>query len=198
MSVKPCTLSYMLATVDGLGMARHFYTRVVAEVMLESKKDGEIQRCPDPVTMIDGDLTWYNNTKDPQIVGVHIQRGPRSIVAQSPATVLIRDAWTHAVGVNRTADYPSFTNNACGGKLQIDRSSTAAADIQFGRVFYDYDDEPTWENVGQVDPGEALHFRYLCAVHTPGVWTTPGEGTPKWETKAQYARLRAWAGPVTS
>lgn len=198
MTVKICTSEYMLSTVKGLGMARHWFPRVVAEAFLESTKDGEITRSPDPVTMIDGDLSWFNNNPDPQIVFVQIARAPRSIVAQSPGTVVIHDAWSWAVGESPTADFPSVIQDTFGGKLQFDRPSAAAADLRYCRQFYDADATTAWVSVGQVDALESLHFRYLAAVQTPGVWTTPSEFDPRWEAHARWARLLAFAVPVGS
>ena len=198
MSVRICTSEYMLGTVSGLGMARHWFPRVVAEAFLESTKDGEITRAPDPVTMIDGDLSWYNNKSDPQMLYVQVIRAPRSVVAQSPGTVLIHDAWSWAVGASPTADYPSVIQDTFGGKLQYDRPSAVAADLKYARQFYDSDSSSVWITVGQVDPQESLHFRYLAAVQTPGVWTTPTEFDARWEASARWARLLAFATPVGS
>lgn len=198
MGVKLCTSEYMLSTVKGLGMARHWFPRIVAEAFLESTRDGEIKRSPDPVTMIDGDLAWFNNNPDPQMVFVQVIRAPRSVVAQSPGTVVIHDAWSWAVGESPTADFPSVIQDTFGGKLQFDRPSAASADLKYCRQFYDSDSSSAWVSVGQVNALESLHFRYLAAVQTPGVWTTPTEFDPRWEAQARWARLLAFAVPVGS
>lgn len=196
--IKVCTAEYMISTVNGTAMAKHWYPRIVAEAFLESTKDGEIQRSPDPVTMIDGDLTWYNNTKDAQILTVQVMRASRSVVVQSPGTVVIHDAWSKAVGISPTADYPSVIQDTFGGKLQNNRPSTVADDLLYGRAFYDSDSTQAFVNIGIVNPGESMHFRYLCAVQTPGVWTTPTKFDPRWEAHARWARLIAFANPVGS
>lgn len=198
MSIKICTSEFMLSTVNGMDMARHWFPRVCAEAFLESTKDGQIQRSPDPVTMIDGDLTWFNNTADPQHVTVQIQRAPRGIVAQSPSTVLIHDAWTHAVGVSPQADFPSVIQDSFGGSCQVDRPEIAAEDLQYGRLFLDCDASQCWHEVGVVPAGQSMHFRYLCAVQTPGVWTSPSEFEPRWEASARWARLLAFAIPAVT
>lgn len=186
----------MLSNVNGLGMRRSWYPRIVAEAFLESTKDGEIKRSPDPVTMIDGDLSWTNNTPDRQQVFVQVLRAPRSVVIQSPSTVVIHDAWSHAVGRSPTADFPSVIQDTFGGKLQFDRPAAAAADLKYCRQFFDGDSAQAWVTVGVVEPQEAMHFRYLAAVQTPGVWTTPSEFDPRWEANARWARLLAFALPV--
>lgn len=196
MTVKLCTSEYFLSTVDGAGPRRAWFPRIVAEAFLESSKDGEIKRSPDPVTMISGDLSWTNNSKAPQVIFVQVIRAPRSIVAQSPSTVVIHDAWSWAVGPSPTADYPSVIQDTFGGKLQYDRPSAAAADLKFARQFFDSDSSQAWVTIGRVEPQESLHFRYLAACQTPGVWTMPTEFDARWEANARWARLIAFALPV--
>lgn len=188
----------MISTVQGVGMARHWYPRIVAEAFLESVKDGKIERAPDPVTMIEGDLTWFNNTRDPQMLTVQVLRAPRSVVVQSPSTVVIHDAWSFDVGKSPSADYPSVVQNTMGGRMQIDRPSAAAKDLKYCRLFFDSDSAQSWVDIGQIDPGESMHFRYLAAVQTPGIWTTASEFEPRWEAQARWTRLLAFATPVGS
>ncbi|EHI13132.1 DUF7172 family protein [Mycolicibacterium thermoresistibile] len=196
MTVKPCTAEYMLSTVDGMGMRRNWFPRVVAERFLGSTKDGPISRAPDPVTMIDGDVTWHNNSRDPQMVAVQVNRAPRTIVAQNPSTVVIHDAWSFATGVSPVADYPSIVQDAFGGRAQVDRPETRGEDLRFGRLFIDGDSSQSWVPIGELAPQRSLHFRYLCAVQTPGTWTAPTEYEPRYEAHARWARLLVFAGPI--
>ncbi|AWG64262.1 DUF7172 family protein [Mycobacteroides abscessus] len=198
MSIKVCTSEYMLSTVNGLDMRRNWFPSIVAERFLQSKKDGQISRSPDPVTMIDGDLTYFNNTPDPVYITVQVIRAPRSIVAQNPGTVVIHDAWSWAVGKSPTADFPSVIQDSFGGRGQVDRPENAADKLLFGRFFADGDSSQAWVNVGQLDAQDSLHFRYLAAVQTPGVWTTPSEFEPRWEAQARWTRLLAFAMPIGS
>lgn len=195
MSLKLCTAEYMISDTNGLGMRRGWFPRVVAEAFLGSTKDGEIQRAPDPVTMIEGDLSWFNNSPDDQLVSVMVKRAPRSITTTNPNTVILHDAWTYDVGESPLADSPSVMQDSTGGRLQIDRASIAADDLQFGRLFIDADDSQTMVGVGLVPSMQAMHFRYLCAVQTPGTWTTPAENG-RFEAQARWARLIALASPV--
>jgi hypothetical protein len=200
-SLKVCTAEYMISDSNGLGVRRTWLPHIVAEQFLESTKDGEIKLSPDPVTMIDGDLTWFNNSPDRVHVAVNVHRAPRSIIAQNPATVAIHDAWTHRIGTAPSADYPSVTQDTFGGRLQIDRASAAPDAVVFGRFFLDGDDSMTWVDVGEVPPGQSFHFRYLAAVQTPNVWIIPtgdDAGTPRWEAYARWTRLTAWGSPVGS
>lgn len=198
MSLKICTSEHMISDTNGLGLRKTWLPRVVAEQFLESTKDGEIKLAPDPVTMIDGDLTWFNNSPDAQHVWVCVHRAPRSIVAQSPSTVVIHDAWSHQIGKSPSADFPSVIADTFGGRMQIDRASVAKDQLQFGRYFLDGDDSQTWVDVGVVPPQQSFHFRYLAAVQTPGVWTSPSEFEPRWEAQARWTRLVALAGPVAA
>jgi hypothetical protein len=196
--IKPCVESYMLAEPGAMGMRRNWFPRIVSERFLTSTRDGEIKRSPDPVTAIEGDLTWFNNSPDDQDVFVQVLRAPRTVVAQNPNTVIIHDAWSWAVGVDPTADYPSVMQDTMGGKLQIDRPETAPADIRYGRFFFDFDACQAWVAIGVVPSMQLLHFRYIAAFQTPGVWTAPSEYEPRWEANARWARLLAFATPVGS
>lgn len=196
MAVKICVDDTMLSTVAGMDMRRNWFPRIVGEAFLESKKDGEISRAPDPVTMIDGDVTYYNNSGAPQNVWVQVLRAPRSVVTQSPGTVAIHDAWSFAVGDSPSADYPSVIQDTFGGRAQIDRPEVEADKLQYGRLFLDSDARQTFVTIGVLEPKESMHFRYLAAVQTPGTWTTPSEFEPRWEAYARWARLIAMASPV--
>ncbi|AER48950.1 hypothetical protein SEA_DONNY_36 [Mycobacterium phage Donny] len=201
MSLKLCTSEYMLSNVNGIGVRRGWLPRVLSEQFLESQKDGEIKLSPDPVTMIDGDVTWHNDDAGDQIVFVLVHRAPRTIIAQSPSTVVIHDAWTKRVGVAPSADYPSVAQDTFGGRLQIDRAEVAPDDIKFGRYFLDGDDSQTWVPVGLVPQGQGFHFRYIASVQTPGTWVSPGTNsdvTPRWEAYARWTRLVALGWPVGS
>lgn len=185
----------MTSTVIGLDLARHWYPRIVKEAFLTSTKDGEIKRAPDPVMMIDGDLTWYNSTDDTQHLTVQLLRAPRSIVAQNPSTVVIHDAVSWAVGRAPVADYPSVMEDAFGGRAQVDRPEVEADKLMFGRLFLDGESSQSWFTVGEVPSRDSLHFRYVASVQTPGTWTSPTEFEPRWEASAYWARLLAYATP---
>lgn len=195
-SLKLCTAEYMISDVNGIGVRKSWLPRVVSTQFLESTRDGEIKLSPDPVTMIDGDLTWFNKGTDAERVWVQIHRAPRTIVAQSPSTVVIHDAWSHQVGESPSADFPSVIADTFGGRLQIDRASVARDKVQFARYFLEGDDSIVWQDIGIVEGGKSFHFRYLCAVQTPNVWTNPSEFEPRWEANAYWTRLTAFASPV--
>lgn len=196
MSLKICAGAYVVSNDRGFGLRRNYFPRIVTEAFLKSTIDGKIERSPDPVTMIEGDLTWHNNTPDPQVIEVQTHRGPRTIVAQSPSTVVIHDANSHRMGRNPAADFPSIIQDMAGARLQINRPSTARDKLLFGRVFLDQDDTTVTEELGVLAPGHSVHFRHLTAVQTPGVWTTASEFEPRWEAHARWVRLRMWARPV--
>lgn len=195
MSIKVLTSEAMLSTVNGLGMRQCWGPRIVCEAFLESTKDGEISRAPDPVEMIHGDMSWFNASGIIQAVGVMVQRAPRSVVSTSPVTVIIQDATSFAVGFHPEADYPSLERDYMGGKVMLDTPETAPEDMLFGRFFLDTDASESWVHVGDVSPGEAIHVRYLCAVQTPGGWVQPSEFDVRYEAFARWARLQALAWP---
>jgi hypothetical protein len=185
-STKLCTAEYMLSTTQGVGPRRSWLPRIVGEAFLKATKDGEMKIAPDPVTTIDGDLAWYNNTRDPQQVFVLVHTAPRDIVCQSPSTVVIHDGWTYRVGVSPTADFPSSFQN----------SSVSAENLLYGRLFLFGDDSQTYVNVGVVPADQSMHFRYRCAVQTPGTWVKPSEFDARWEANARWCRLIAFASPA--
>jgi hypothetical protein len=198
MSVKICTAEYLISDTNGLGPRRSWLPRPVDEAFLTSTKDGEIKRAPDPVTMIDGDLTWFNNSPDDQVVVVQIHRAPRDIVVSNPGTIVLHDAWSFDIGPNPSAEVPSVTQDAFGGKCQLDRASVAADVLTEGRYFLTGDESQNYVDVGVVPSMEVLHFRYVCSVQTPGVWTESTEWAPRFEAQARWARLIAIASPVVS
>lgn len=196
-NLKICSFEYLLSTVDGLGVGTNWLPRVIKEAFLQSTKDGTISISPDPVTMITGDLSWYNNTSDSQNVAVIVHRAPRSIIAQSPNTVIIRDAWTSLISpVGTAADYPSVDQDNMGGRLQIDRPSANPDDLLYGRYFLDMDDSQVYVPVGIVPPEWTFNFQYLAAVQTPGTWIQPTQFTGDWEAAANWTRLIALGSPV--
>lgn len=196
-NLKICSFEYMLSTVDGLGVAQNYLPRVVKEAFLQSTKDGSISISPDAVTMITGDLSWYNNTDDSQYIAVMVHRAPRSIIAQSPTTVIITDAWTSLISpVGTSADYPSVDEDTMGGRLQIDRPSVNPDDVLYGRYFLDMDDSQAYAPVGVVPPGWSFNFQYLAGVQTPNVWVEPTQFDGRWEATANWTRLIALASPV--
>jgi hypothetical protein len=198
-NLKICSFEYMLSTVDGLGVAQDWLPRVVKEAFLQSTKDGQVSISPDPVTMIQGDLSWYNNTDDDQYICVLVHRAPRSIVAQSPNTVIIQDAWTSLISpVGTAADYPSVNSDSMGGRLQIDRPSVNPANALYGRYFLNMDDTMTYAPVGVVPANWTFNFQYLAAIQTPNTWVTPSQFDGRWEATANWTRLVALASPVGS
>lgn len=201
MSVKILTSEYMISDSRGTGIANSWRPRRVAEQFLESTKDGPIKLSPDPVVMIDGHLTWFNDTDDRQRVAVVINRAPRSVVVQSPGTVIIHDAVSHAVGRNPQADYPSVAADAFGGHIKVDRDSVDRNKVRMGRFFFDGDGFQSVRDIGVVRPGESFDVWYQASVQTPSSWVTPGTDVnfeARNEAKAQWARLVALASPVGS
>lgn len=196
MSIKVCTSDHIVSTTAGMGMRRSWLPGYLKGSYLLSTKDGEIERSPDPVTMIEGDLSFYNGSGGPREVWVSVQRAPRSIVTTQPATVILQEAYTFDIGVDPSAEEPSVFRDAFGGKMQTDKAATSGKDLKYGRYFLDDLDSLVKVPCGVVPVGQGLHFRYICAVQTPGVWTTPTEEPPRYEANARYVRLIADSLPA--
>lgn len=196
--LKVCTAEYMISDSGGLRMRPSFYPRIVGESYAKSTKDGEVSRAPDAVTMIDTDVTYMNNTPDDQQVAVSVHRGPRAIVTTDPNTILIHDAWSFAVGESPAADFPTIYQDTFGGKLQRNKPEATADKLTYGRYFLSCNDSQTWVSIGIMPPNQALHFRYIASVQTPGVWIVPTEVDSRYEAYARWVRLRVIASPVGS
>ena len=196
--IKPCTAENMIADQRGLRMSKSWYPRLVSEAFLGSTKDGEIQRAPDPVPMIEGDVPWFNNTGAPQQVFVQVNRAARRIVAMDPVTVVMHDTWSWQVGKAPSAPRPTIAQDSFGGRLQLNKSSTEPKALKYGMLFLDTDTSHAWVPVGVVEHREALHFRFMTSVQTPGTFIAPTEREPRYEAYARWARLRVFAAPVGS
>lgn len=197
MSLKVCTAESMISDVKGINVARSWLPRPVMEQFLQATKDGEVKLSPDPVITINGDMSWFNNTGLAQSITVLVHRAPRNILAQSPSTVTITDAWTHQVGSQPTADFPSVSQDTFGGRFQIDRPSADPANLRYGRFFLYGDDSQVYVPVGVVPPRKMFQFRYIAGIQTPGTWISPaGSFAARWEAFAYWTRLVALASPA--
>lgn len=197
-NLRIATAEYMISTTSGLGVRQNWLPRVVQQAFLQSVNDGNIQISPDPVTMISGSMTWYNSSPDPQNIWVIVHRAPRAITAQDPTTIIITDGWSFQVGSNPIASTPAVTDDAFGGKLQIDRPETLPANLQYARYFLEGDDAVSYVPLGIVPPTQSFVFSYLAGVQTPGVWTQPTAFQGEYEAYAYWTRLVALAAPVGS
>jgi hypothetical protein len=168
----------------------------VQQAFLQSTKDGNISISPDPVTMIQGAMNWFNSSSDPQFITVMVHRAPREITVQDPCTIIITDGWSFQVGTNPQAVTPAVTDDTFGGRLQVDPPDTLAANLSFARYFLLCDDSVSYVPVGVVQPGQSFEFQYLAAVQTPGTWTQPTAFTGEYIAYAYWTRLVALASPA--
>jgi len=181
----------MLSTNRGTGYAESFLPRMVAERMATSGRDGGVDRAPDALPFIDTDLLWTNNSGDPQHLQMSVHRASRLLVSSNPNTLVVDDAWSFAVGPSPSAPAPVGANNGFGGRVKITRASGAT--VAFGRLFRDHPDWVSYVEIGAIDPGDTVHFRYRALFSTPGEWRA---GTsPRHEMNARWCRLRLWAAP---
>lgn len=191
MSLRVCTAEFMLSTNRGTGYAETFLPRMVAERMATSGRDGGVDRAPDAIPFIDTDLLWTNNSDDPQHLQMSVHRASRFLVSSNPNTLVVDDAWSFATGPSPTAPAPTGANNGFGSRVKTTRST--AATVAFGRIFRDHPDWVSYVEIGALDPGETVHFRYRALFSTPGEWRA---GTsPRHEMNARWCRLRLWAAP---
>lgn len=190
MSLKICAAEFMISDSVGTGFSQSFLPTVVATRDAVSGKDGNVDRAPDQVVFIDSEILWTNTYEDPVHVAVSVHRAPRSLVSSSPNTLVLDDAWTFDVGESPNAPVPSGTNSGVGIRFQTRQNAYA---LVYTRIFRDFPDSVSYVEVGAVDPGQTVHFRYRCLFSTPGGWRTPVQ--PLHIAQARWARLRMWVAP---
>lgn len=190
MSLRVCTAEFMASDSTGLGFARSWLPTMVAERMAVSGRDGTADRAPDQIPFIDTEILWSNTTDDTVHVNVSVHRASRFLLSSSPNTMVLDDAWSFDIGESPSAPTPGGTSNGIGVRVKTRRSTQALA---FSRVFRDFTDWVSYVEVGAVDPGDSVHFRYRCLFSTPGEWRTAVQ--PRHEANARWARLRMFTSP---
>lgn len=193
MSLRICTAEFMISDSTGTGFSPAWLPTMVTERMATSGKDGNVDRAPDQVPFIESEILWSNRNSDPVHAMVSIHRAPRSLVSSSPNTLALDDAWTWDVDVSPNAPIPFGTTNGVGIRFQTRQASRP---LIYSRIFRDFPDWVSYQDIGAVDPGETLHFRYRCLFSTPGSWRTPVQ--PLMVAQARRARLRLWTAPWTT
>ncbi|AXQ60066.1 hypothetical protein NTR1_53 [Nocardia phage NTR1] len=193
MSLKVCTAEFMISDSIGTGFSQAWLPFMAAERMATSGKDGNVDRAPDQVPFIDSEILWTNSYDDPVHAMMSIQRAPRSLVTSSPNTLVLDDAWTSDIGLSPSAPTPFGTNSGVGIRFQTRQSFNP---LIYTRFFRDFPDWTSYVELGAIDPGNTLHFRYRCLYSTPGGWRTPVQ--PLMLAQARYARLRLWIAPWTT
>lgn len=193
MSLQICSAEFLISDSRSTGFSQAWLPTLQAERMAASGKDGNVDRAPDQVPFIDSEILWTNRYDDTVHTMVSIQRAPRSIVTSSPNTLVLDDAWTSDIAVSPAAPTPFGTNNGVGIRLSSRQSFNP--DI-YTRFFRDFPDWVSYVELGAVDPGQTVQFRYRCLFSTPGGWHTPVQ--PLLLASARFTRLRLWSSPWTS
>lgn len=194
-SVRICTGDFVTSDISGLRMAAEWHPRLVAEVTETATKDGPVDRVADPVDTVAAELRWTNATSTYQTVSVIVSRPSRSVVTSNPNMVALVDGVSAAISMTTpNAPIPSVTRGPGGGvRLKTTRSTVSTP--AFGRVFADILGG-TSEHVYNVGPGLSIHFRYRCAITTPGDWRPPSNGVT--EAYARFVNLKMYAYPFVT
>ena len=193
MSLRICSAEFMVSESSGTGFSSAWIPDMVAEAMLTSGKDGTVDRSPDQVPFIDGELLWTNSYDDPVYAMASIGRAPRSITTSTPNMLALDDAWSWDIGPSPSAPTPYGANNGVGERVVAQPTTLA---VGYLRYFRDFPDAVSYQSLGAVDPGDSVHFRYRCLFSTPGNWRAAVQ--PLFLAYARYARLRLWVSPWTS
>lgn len=192
MSTKICTAENMLSRTSGTGFARSWFPRLVSERMATSVKDGSVDRAPDVVPFIDTSLLWTNSSDSVQHLTVSMHRASRSFVTSTPNTLVIEDGYSFDIGTAPQAPLPSGLDNGTG--IRLKGVPSTSANNFFGRFFRDTPDFVSYIELGSIDPGQTVHFRYRALFSTPGEWRAATN--PRHEASARWCRLRLWAAPM--
>ncbi len=192
MSVQICTAEYMISRFSGTGFSQAWLPDMVAERMLPSGRDGTVDRAPDQIPFIEGEILYANPYNWPIHAMVSVHRASRFLLSSNPNTLVLDDVWTTDIGVSPSAPAPTGTGQGFGVRIQQNRSSQTP--LIFARIFANAPDRVAYVDVGEIGVGESVHFRYRCMFSTPGNWRTPTE--PRHEANAYWARLRLWSAPM--
>lgn len=193
MSLRICTAEFMVSESSGTGFSNAWIPNLVAESMVTSGKDGTVDRSPDQVPFIDGEMIWTNSYDDPVYAMASVGKAPRSITTSTPNTLVLDDAYSWDIGISPSAPTPFGANNGSGERIQ---NSPTTIPVGYLRYFRDFPDAVNYVSLGTADPGESVHFRYRCLFSTPGNWRAAVQ--PLFLAYARYARLRLWVSPWTS
>lgn len=193
MSLRICSAEFLVSESSGTGFSNAWIPSLVAESFATSGKDGTVDRSPDQVPFIDGEMIWTNSGDDPVYVMASVGRAPRSIVTSAPNLLVLDDAYSWDIGVSPSASTPFGANNGCGERIQGQPSTQP---VGYLRTFRDFPDAVSYLSLGTVDPGESVHFRYRCLFSTPGSWRASVQ--PLFLAYARWARLRLWVSPWTT
>lgn len=190
MSQRLCVAEWMVSDSNGTAFSQAWLPTLVAERMATSGKDGNVDRSPDQVPFIDSEILWTNTDEDPVHTMISIHRAPRSLVTSTPNTLVLDDAWTWDIGQSPSAPTPYGTNSGVGLQVQIRKSFETQ---QYTRMFRDFPDSISYQDLGEVPPGQTVHFRYRCLFSTPGTWRAATQ--PLHVAQARWTRLRLWSAP---
>lgn len=194
MSLRICAAEFILSDSGGTGFSQAWLPTMVAERMLTSTKDGPVDRAPDPVPFIDGDLLWTNPYDFPVHSMMAIHKASRFLLSSNPNTLVLDDVYTWDIGPSPAAPMPSGTVSGFGVRQQQNRQSQTP--MIFCRIFRDEPDAISYIDLGEIPAGDSVHFRYRCLFSTPGNWRTPLQ--PRFEAAARYTRLRLWTAPFVT
>lgn len=194
MSLRICTAEHMLSDAGGTGFSQSWLPTMAAERFLVSTKDGPVDRAPDPVPFIDGDILYANPYASPLHAMMSVHKASRFLMTSNPNTLVLDDVYTWDIGPSPVAPAPSGSVSGFGIRGQQNRQSQTP--MIFARMFRDEADAVSYVDLGEIPVGEALHFRYRCLFTTPGNWRTPLQ--PRHEAAARYTRLRLWTAPWTT
>lgn len=191
MSMRICVDEYFTSDLSGLSLGESAVGRSVTASRFESAADGELKRSSEPVTMIEGTVSWRNNTGVDQYVVLLLHFAPRKTVTSNPNAVSISDSWGYDVGSSPRVDAPDHLLGDVFARYRLNDWSDAG--FAYGTRFYDFPDRQLWPHIGVVPAGQAVSAiaRTQTAIQDP--WREPSASY--FESYAYWLRMQLWAWP---
>ncbi|WP_280420635.1 DUF7172 family protein [Nocardia carnea] len=190
MSLSICASEAMVSGPAGTGFAGGWMPRIVTERFITSTRDGDVQRAPDPVPFIEGEITW-TNTGAAQHVWLYTHRAPRVVISTNPNMYTLDDALSWDVAVSPNAPAPWGSQDGVGARMQV--TPPAQAQILAAREYRGWDDSIRVDEIGTVLEGETVHVRYAANYTTPGSWRVPAAAGAV--VRAFWVRLKLFSAP---
>lgn len=190
MSLPICSSEAMISGPAGTGFDGGWFPRLAAERFITSTRDGDVQRAPDPIPFIQGEITWTNTGMD-QHVWLWTHRAPRVIISTNPNMYALDDALSWDVAVSPNAPEPYASQDGVGARLQV--TPPAQSQILGAKIFRAWDESMRVDDIGTVAEGETVHVRYSALFTTPGSWRVPAASGQL--VRAYWVRLKLFASP---
>jgi len=181
-----------------LQMAPCSVPQLVADARFDSGADGNITEtttAPGKL-LIDGQLSWRNNTPVVHNVVIRVTRRYRHWITSNPNAVQFRDRWTWGIDTAALTEpiTTSIYNGQVGSANDIGTNTVAEPNQGLYEQWWGTGCNDEW--VGPINPGSILQVWYRCYVWTPPPWSDNANlNNPKHLAEAGWTRVQLIAYP---